>query len=322
MNKWTIIKSIIAIVLLSIVANSLYHSLRGEKLVDAIYKIDINIGWLVLSVLATFVSLLLGCFQWKFLLKYQGVEIPYRKVFSLFFVGLFFNNFMPGNVGGDVKKVYDMKKYTEHLSSSFTATFFDRLIGLFAINFISLVAGLLFFYNDPDVGFLILPALWIFLGIAAFMVALFSRRVGNFFEMLLRKIRLDKIADVLSKIRSCFHLYRKVRLWSGLLPLSILIQLLRISSKYFIALALGIAFPVSTFLFLVPFIDIVTAIPISIGGHGVREIAATKVYGSVGISELHGIIIQELAYISLAVLSLLGAYYFVMHKYEAASEKE
>ncbi|MGL1901271.1 MAG: flippase-like domain-containing protein [Fibrobacterales bacterium] len=321
MSKWTIIKTCIAAILLAVVGNSLYHSLQGERLIDALLGIEFHVGWFVVSVVVTLLSLVLGCVQWRMLLSYQGVSIPFTKVFTLFFVGLFFNNFMPGNVGGDVKKVYDMKKYTEHYSSSFTATFFDRLIGLFAISLISLIAGLVFFYGDTDVGFLILPAIWVCGGIILFMIALFSRRVGLFLDRFLRKLSLEKIADIVVKIQSCFHLYRRGSVWVKLLPLSITIQLLRVSSKYFIALSLGVVFPVSTFLFLVPFIDIVTAIPISIGGHGVREIAATKVYGAVGIAELHGILIQELAYISLAVISVLGAYFFVMHKREQGNEE-
>ncbi|MGL1935919.1 MAG: flippase-like domain-containing protein [Fibrobacterales bacterium] len=321
MSKWTIIKACVAAVLLTVVGNSLYHSLQGERLVDALLGIEFHVGWFAVSVGVTIVSLVLGCVQWRMLLSYQGVSIPFKKVFALFFVGLFFNNFMPGNVGGDVKKIYDMKKYTEHYSSSFTATFFDRLIGLFAISLISLVAGLVFFYGDSDVGFLILPAVWVCGGIILFMIALFSRRVGLILDKVLRRVSLEKVADMVAKIQSCFHLYRRGTVWARLLPLSITIQLLRVSSKYFIALSLGVMFPVSTFLFLVPFIDIVTAIPISIGGHGVREIAATKVYGAVGIAELHGILIQELAYIALAVISVLGAYFFVMHKRERSDEK-
>jgi hypothetical protein len=157
-------------------------------------------------------------------------------------------------------------------------------------------------------------ATWIFVIILIFMIGLFSRRIGRYFEDILLFLRLKWIAESYSRVRARLHLYRCWRLWAGLVPLALFIQFLRVLSKYFIALGIGVSFPVVLYLFLVPLIDIVTAIPISIGGHGVREIAAAKVYGAAGMTQLEGIVIQELAYISLAVISLWGAYRFVLGK--------
>ena len=65
---------------------------------------------LVMALLCLAVSNFTACYQWKLLLEKQGVRMTYGKLLKLYHVGLFFNNFMPGNVGGDVKKVYHARQ--------------------------------------------------------------------------------------------------------------------------------------------------------------------------------------------------------------------
>jgi uncharacterized protein (TIRG00374 family) len=107
---------------------------------------------LFLALLCLAVSNFTACFQWKLLLEKQGVRMKYGKLLKLYHVGLFFNNFMPGNVGGDVKKVYDIRMQggQDTVGAGFTATVFDRLFGLFFITLFALAVGALFFVHDPE----------------------------------------------------------------------------------------------------------------------------------------------------------------------------
>ncbi len=77
----------------------------------------------------------------------QNVNLSYGRLLKLYFVGLFFNNFMPGNVGGDFKKVYDIRVQggQDSVGAGLTATFFDRIFGLFFLNALALGVGALFF---------------------------------------------------------------------------------------------------------------------------------------------------------------------------------
>ena len=107
---------------------------------------------LVLALLCLAVSNFTACYQWKLLLEKQGVHMKYGKLLKLYHVGLFFNNFMPGNVGGDAKKVYDIRVQggQDTVGAGFTATVFDRLFGLFFITLFALAVGVLFFVHDPE----------------------------------------------------------------------------------------------------------------------------------------------------------------------------
>src|SRR5258705_2351670 len=86
-------------------------------------------------------SSLIGSWLWARLLRAQGVRIPYPKAASYYFVGLFFNNFLPSNVGGDITRISDASKHADRMSSVFSATLMERLIGVVAIGFLAVVAS-------------------------------------------------------------------------------------------------------------------------------------------------------------------------------------
>jgi uncharacterized protein (TIRG00374 family) len=90
-----------------------------------------------------FTSNLLGAVQWHLLLGASGVSIGFQQSFRFYFVGLFFNNFLPANVGGDAVKVYDVSRVGSDVSQVVAVTLLDRLIRIFSLCFLALVAGLI-----------------------------------------------------------------------------------------------------------------------------------------------------------------------------------
>ncbi|MCX7670441.1 MAG: flippase-like domain-containing protein, partial [Anaerolineae bacterium] len=53
--------------------------------------------------------------KWLVLLRAQGVRVPFGELLQMQFVGFFFNNFLPANVGGDVMRGYTLARYTDRL---------------------------------------------------------------------------------------------------------------------------------------------------------------------------------------------------------------
>jgi uncharacterized protein (TIRG00374 family) len=115
-------------------------------IVDAAGRADF---WMLIAAVFFFVlSNFLGAVQWRALLSMQEISLPFGQVVLLYFVGVFFNNFMVGNIGGDAIRIYDLKRLTGKGVSGFAATFLDRFIGLFTLSCLSIVA------------FVLTPALW------------------------------------------------------------------------------------------------------------------------------------------------------------------
>src|SRR6185436_9957616 len=99
-------------------------------------------GLITLAGAVFLLSGLIGSWLWGRLLRAQGVPIPYSKAASYYFVGLFFNNFLPSNVGGDIARISDAAKHASHVSPVFSATLMERLIGVVAIGFLAVVASI------------------------------------------------------------------------------------------------------------------------------------------------------------------------------------
>jgi len=269
---------------------------------------------LLLALLCLGVSNFTACFQWKLLLERQNIRLGYGHLLKLYYVGLFFNNFMPGNVGGDAKKVYDIRMQggQDSVGAGLTATFFDRLFGLFFITLFALAVGLLFFMHDTAQRAFMWPSLWIFMGFCALFAALFSRRLGKLFCKILAKVFPQKIHTRLIHMFERFQQFRSVRLWVSICGLSAVTQSLRILVHFFCGIAVGVDLSISWYFYYIPLVAIVSALPISIGGFGPRELLAQSLFARAGVPGLESVVIQLLAYFVSLVLSLFGAFVFLL----------
>lgn len=297
-----------------------------EWSVDDLYRIfTVNSIWpLLAAVLCLAVSNFTACLQWKLLLEKQNVKLKYGHLLKLYYVGLFFNNFMPGNVGGDAKKIYDIRMQggQDSVGAGLTATFFDRLFGLFFITLFALAVGLLFFMHDEAQRAFMWPSVWIFLGFCALFASLFSRRLGKLLCSLMVKIFPAKINSRLVHMFERFQQFRSLKLWVSISGLSAVTQSLRILVHYFCGIAIGVDLSISWYFYYIPLVAIVSALPISIGGFGPRELLAQSLFARAGVQNLESVVIQLLAYFVSLVLSLFGGFAFLLGGRPNVSDKE
>ncbi len=177
-----------------------------------------------------FASNVLGALQWDLLLRAQGIALPHLRVQTLYMVGVFFNNFLVSNIGGDAVRVYDLRRETGEEPPAFAATFVDRFMGLFTMIMFSLGA------------YVVSPAVWgpgilaPILGLCAVLGGIlavgFSRRLSGVIEHLGRRLLPLPLADRISKVRGSFILYRsRLKTLGGVLVISALVQLLRVARR-------------------------------------------------------------------------------------------
>jgi len=109
--------------------------------------------WITGGVILFVISILLGALQWRILLQNRGLDLPLGKMISLYFTGMFFNNFMLGMVAGDSYKVAHLHFNEGKAKSGFAATFYDRIAGLLVISIFALAGGIwLFFKGTTAIG--------------------------------------------------------------------------------------------------------------------------------------------------------------------------
>src|SRR5947199_314605 len=110
-----------------------YHDpSRRAQMVEAIRNAQYR--WVVMGILAYLVVEIAAAFRWHILLKVQKISLSLPRLAGLFFIGMFYNQFLPGGTGGDIVKSYYLLKETpDKKAGALLAVVFDRFIGLVAL---------------------------------------------------------------------------------------------------------------------------------------------------------------------------------------------
>ncbi len=81
----------------------------------------------------------------------RGFTSKYAAAIRLFFLGLFYNNLMPGSVGGDLVKAWYVTKHTDKRLEGVLSVFMDRVIGLFGMVLMAIFTYLAFVWGQATI---------------------------------------------------------------------------------------------------------------------------------------------------------------------------
>jgi uncharacterized membrane protein YbhN (UPF0104 family) len=102
---------------------------------ELIYSVKkVNVGVVVLALASFIFSQWVSTHRLGLALKTAGIHIPFRENFRLYFVGMAYNMFLTGGIGGDAYKlVYYGRFYQASKRDAFYSLLLDRLMGLLAL---------------------------------------------------------------------------------------------------------------------------------------------------------------------------------------------
>lgn len=124
----TALKIAVSLILLILVFRKINFSEVAEVLKN------VNFFYLIFAAILFFASQILSSKRLEFYLFAQGFHLSFKSNFQLYFLGMFYNFFIPGGVGGDAYKIYLLnKKFGWPAKKLTSALFNDRLSGLLAI---------------------------------------------------------------------------------------------------------------------------------------------------------------------------------------------
>lgn len=274
-----------------------------------------NIWWLVVGILAFTLSNVLGSFQWHILLKSRGIHLPFTRVISYYFVGLFFNNFLMGYVGGDAFRIYDISKASGDSTNAISTVFFDRFMGFVMLTSLALFAGLMWhgIFQSKTVIFVIVI---IFTCWVISFIFLFSQRIAKKLSWFVRLIFTQRINSKIREIYLNINSFRESkRTMIFVIFISAVIQILRITVHYFAALSVGLDIHIKYFFVFIPVIALMASLPISIGGIGVRESSGIALFSQVNGFLPETIMAMEfLAYLIGLFSTIPGGLIFMIRK--------
>jgi glycosyltransferase 2 family protein len=278
-----------------------------------------SLEWMVVTGFVFLISNCIGSFQWQILLKNKGIDLSYWKSTRMYFIGMFFSNFIFGMAAADAVRVTYLKLGNSSAKSGFAATFLDRFAGLIAmlafaaVGSISLLKQKALENKSLDIAFIALFA--VFGALLCLLVLIVSSRFQRLFFSFLSKAPVpSKFRDAVAMITR--EVILEVHDRHVILPvagLSILIQLLRICGNMTCAASLHLLTPANAhyFFIFVPMLALVMLIPLPFG---VREGLGGTLYMFAGFDAKAAFIMGFLSTIIGIVVSMPGALLFIVKK--------
>ncbi len=279
-----------------------------------------NFAWLAAAFGCFAVVEVAGITRWQLLLKVQGIHIGWWRLGALFLIGVLFNPFLPGGTGGDVAKIfYLMKETPGRKAAAMLAVLMDRLMGLFGV---ILIGGVIFalryqwLTQTPVATGLLYSLLVLFAGSLGFIVVSFAVTGFGLAHKLPAKMPMR---DVLVDLAQAYNQYG--RAW-GVSLVSLLlcvpVQFGMFTLSYCVGQAFAESAPLASlmdYFGIMPIVNTIAAIPISIGGTGIREGLFVKLLGGLcNIPEAMALTISLTTYAVLIAWSLVGGVVYLFYR--------
>jgi hypothetical protein len=244
----------------------------------------VQIGWVVLGVVVYVAGQWLSACKWWLLLRPVKLVVPYLRIVGFYFIGMFFNIFLPTIVGGDAVKAIVLARDTGALARSTMSVFMERNVGLFALLTIATIAAA--FAPPVTVMRLSLLSLSLLL-FAAFIAANLVITNRHAYRLVDYLIAMTPLARIRSRATSLYDAVVPYRGAAGVISASVgisfVFQAVVILVVFLNAKALAHDVPVSALAVFVPLISLAGMLPLSVNGLGIREALYLLLFGQIGI---------------------------------------
>ena len=247
----------------------------------SLYK-QSKIPYIIIAILLFTFSKTIAAYRLNNFFKCIGIVLPQITNIKLYLLGMFYNLFLPGGIGGDGYKIYLLNKNHEVKGRRiFWAILLDRLNGMLALFCLAIL--LMVILPPVSFSFDYRFVLWILIPFAIFIFYIIIRSYYTHFIPFLGKITLQ----------------------------SFLVQITQAICAYVILLAIGNNEYFLQYLLLFLISSIVATLPITIGGVGSREI--TFLFGSslLGLNADISIALSLMFYLITLFVSFFGIIYSI-----------
>lgn len=283
---------------------------------------NINISWFIGALLVYQIAILASSYRWQMLMKAHNIEISYMHSMGLNYLGCFFNNFMLSLTGGDVVKAYYAAKLTEaKKTEAVTIVFVDRLIGMAGLAVVGAVGSLFVLGNakmhSAVIVIMCVVFMFMVIGILAFNKTL-AKKFGKRFPH-------SRIREILKKVYDAVYFYKSCpKVLVTALMLSVVIWMTLISINLLLARGLNVALSPGYFFVFIPAINVISSIPITLAGWGLREEMYQQFFKAVGIQGTVAVSLSISYAATMILWSLLGGVLYALRlpRLNVRKEKE
>ena len=273
----------------------------------------VNYYYLCWSVLVSLLMNFLSSYKWHILLVSKNLSVGFLKLLGLYYVGKFFNLFLPTGMGGDVVRVYELGKLTKTNSESLASVFLERFTGMVVLTVVSLLAVVVSIkhYNLPIITnslllCVVMTSVIVWLILDKRPILIFNKKLGDRFSF------LQKPCAKLLKIHDAIVEYKKdKRTLIFALIISLVFYFLAVINVWVSALAFSREIEFLTILVAVPAIMLIMNLPVSIGGLGLMEAAYSTIFQAFGYTSNIGLSTALLIRAKTIIDGLFGGLFYL-----------
>jgi len=301
---------------LAVSAALLYYVLSSIDLALLWDRVQgMNAGWIGLALASWVFVQWVSVWRWHRLLRAQHVEVPTKTLTESIWVSLFFNNFLPSNIGGDVIRIADTAGPAGSKTLATTVVVVDRALGLVALILVASAGA----FAASLVGIHVPGARWLWMATAAGVVlAVPVIAIPRLTEYLLRPLRLLNrpwIDERLQRLEDAILRFRAspstlISAFGG----AIVVQVTIVVFYLFTARGLDVPLPILLGAVLIPVSLAVQMAPLSINGFGVREAVFAFFFRRFGLPIEAAVALSLVSTGLVMSLSLVGGLMFLRRR--------
>jgi len=296
--------------------------------------------WMLLAALLSHaVAVALNASKWWLLLRAQHIFVSWPRILSFQWLGIFFDNFFPAQLGGDVMRGYTLARDTQRSADAAASVLIDRFTGLTSFMLAAalssttmlLTGGLpaptssqeLAFLHFVDLRLIALGSSGVALALLTALALLLSRRTKVWVERILARLPLGKrVLPLWQKLAAAINAYRHA--YPAMAAAGAVSLLIVVVTSVTIWLLANAVAPGSIrfvqVLVINPIIAFLAVIPLSPGGLGVRQVAFAALFVTVGVAAELGFLVGLLQQVITYLISLPGLVIWVRGRNQAQRE--
>ena len=284
----------------------LIEKIGGSNVVERAIELSPNV--LFISIFLIIAQSFFAALRWALIIKAIGHNLSLMKAIAITFVSLFFSQFLPASVGGDAVRMWQSKKAGLPFNKAVTSVILERFVSLLSVATLSLMMLPVLTRHLPNPLMFQGSILITIGGLCALAILLFFDSL----PIAWHRWRLVRgVAELAQDTRAIV----KQPLRSASMVLTALIgQFLLATAAYSLAQGMGVGVSLIDFIAIMPAVVLVSSLPISVAGWGVRELAMVTALGLVGVSSDAAVAISVILALTASVASLPGGFLFVFYK--------
>ncbi|OGU77196.1 MAG: hypothetical protein A2V93_12535 [Ignavibacteria bacterium RBG_16_34_14] len=293
------------LIISGVVLTILFYKIPLKEIINSLGSA--NYLLIIISFFIYLICNFLSAFETGYLTRVQGIIISTLQILKIHIVSMFYNLFLPGMISGGAVKWFKFSKHGRR-SDAAAVVVFNRVLEILMLIFTGIFYSFPILTTKGEIKLIIVWSVIFLIIMSSYFLLLNSRSLSFFQEKILSIPVSQLIKNSIVKFLGSMQKFRKLTIKdsSRIFSLLFFYHSLGITSAYLLALSLKINITFFDIAWIRATISILTMLPVSFAGLGIREGSLIFLLGNYGVKADDAIAYSFLLFFNMALVSLSG----------------